>query len=114
MSRPQLNPQQQQELQRLQQMSQQLSQMNQQYIQLQGRQRELKKTLDALENIAADAEIYRSVGQLMFKTEAGKTKTELEEELELLEVRVKKSGNQVDQLDKTLKEAEEKLRQSIQ
>ncbi|MDH5401262.1 MAG: prefoldin subunit [Candidatus Heimdallarchaeota archaeon] len=114
MSRPSLSQQQQQELQKLQQMSQQLSSLQQNYYQMQGRQRELENTLKSIAELPDTDELYRNVGQLMFKSQVGKTRVDLTEQLELIEIRVKQAKKQVDDLEKIVKETESKLRASIQ
>ncbi|MHA2402289.1 MAG: prefoldin subunit [Candidatus Kariarchaeaceae archaeon] len=108
-----ITPEQQQELQQLQQLSQQLTVMNQNYIQMETRKRELERTIDVMKDMEDETEIYRSAGQILFRTDVNETKNDLKEQLELLEVRVPQSKKQIEELDKRVKDGEAKLRASI-
>ncbi|MHA2171639.1 MAG: prefoldin subunit, partial [Candidatus Kariarchaeaceae archaeon] len=63
-----ITPEQQKELQQLQQLSQQLTVMNQNYIQMETRKRELERTIDVMKDMEDETEIYRSAGQILFRT----------------------------------------------
>lgn len=109
-----LNQEQQAELQVLQQMSQQLNTLHQNYLQMESKKRELEKTIDSIKDLSDDNELYRSIGNVLFKADVGKTRTELSDELELLDVRVTRSKKQIEELDKRVKDKESQLRASIQ
>lgn len=109
-----LNPDQQKEIQVFQQMSQQLSILQQNYVQMETRKREIGRTLDALQDLKADHEVYNAVGQILFKTNAGKTTQNLKEQLEILEIQVTKSKKQAEEFEKRVKDKESQIRQSIQ
>jgi prefoldin beta subunit len=108
-----ITPEQQKELQQLQQLSQQLTVMNQNYIQMETRKRELERTIDVMKDMEDETEIYRSAGQILFRTHVNVTRNDLKEQLELLEVRVPQSKKQIEELDKRVKDGEAKLRASI-
>ena len=109
-----LTQEQQEIYQRLQNWSQQLQTMQQGYLQMEGRKRELERTLQVLEKQAEEKEIYRTAGQILFKTDVKSTKSELSDELELFEVRLKRSKSQIDDLDKRIKDGDTQLRSMIQ
>ncbi|MFV2014463.1 MAG: prefoldin subunit [Candidatus Heimdallarchaeota archaeon] len=109
-----ITPEQQAEIQQLQNMSQQLNTLQQNYLQLESKKRELERTLAAIKDLDDGSEIYRSSGQVLFKTTVSKAKSDLTEEFELLEVRVSKSKKQIEELDKRVKDKDAHLRASIQ
>lgn len=81
-------PEQQAEIQHLQNMSQQLNTLQQNYMQLESKKRELDRTLNAIKDLEDESEVYRSAGQILFKTNISDTRKSLSEDLELLDVRV--------------------------
>ena len=95
-----LSQEQQAELQVLQQMSQQLNSLHQSYLQMESKKRELEKTLESIKEMSDDNEIYRSIGNVLFKAGVAPTRTELTDELELLDTRVNRSKKQIEELDK--------------
>ncbi len=107
-------PEQQAEIQQLQNMSQQLNTLQQNYMQLESKKRELERTLSAIKDLGEDSEVYRSAGQILFKTKIIDTRKSLGDDLELLEVRVTKSKKQIEELDKRVKDKEEQIRSTIQ
>lgn len=109
-----ITPEQQAEIQQLQNMSQQLNTLQQNYMQLESKKRELEKTIASIKDLDDEAEIYRSSGQVLFKTTVTKARSSITEEFELLEVRVSKSKKQIEELDKRLKDKDAQLRASIQ
>jgi prefoldin beta subunit len=109
-----ITPEQQAEIQQLQNMSQQLNTLQQNYLQLESKKRELERTLDAIKGLEDDGEIYRSAGQVLYKTNVSSTRSSLTEELELLNVRVSKSKKQIEELDKRVKDKDAQLRAAIQ
>ncbi|MCE7734681.1 MAG: hypothetical protein GPJ54_07385 [Candidatus Heimdallarchaeota archaeon] len=109
-----ITPEQQAEIQQLQNMSQQLNTLQQNYMQLESKKRELEKTIASIKDLDDEAEIYRSAGQVLFKTTVTKARSSITEEFELLEVHVSKSKKQIEELDKRLKDKDAQLRASIQ
>ena len=107
-------PEQQAEIQQLQNMSQQLNTLQQNYMQLESKKRELDRTLSSIKDLDDESEVYRSAGQILFKTNISDTRTSLNDEIELLEVRVTKSKKQIEELDKRVKDKEEQIRATIQ
>ncbi len=109
-----ITPEHQAEIQRLQNMSQQLNTLQQNYLQLESKKRELEKTIASIKDLDDESEIYRSSGQVLFKTTVSKVKSSITEEFELLELHVSKSKKQIEELDKRIKDKDAQLRASIQ
>lgn len=109
-----ITPEQQAEIQQLQNMSQQLNTLQQNYMQLESKKRELERTIAAIKDLEEESEIYRSAGQVLYKTTVSKTKSDLTEEVEILDVRVSKSKKQIEELDKRVKDKDAQLRSLIQ
>ena len=109
-----ITPEQQAEIQQLQNMSQQLNTLQQNYLQLESKKRELERTMTAIKDLEEESEIYRSAGQVLYKTTVAKAKSDLTEEVEILEVRVSKSKKQIEELDKRVKDKDAQLRALIQ
>lgn len=106
-----LPPQVRNQLARLQQLQQQAQVVMQQRVQVEMQIRELDKTLEELEKVAADAPIYRSTGALLMRAKDRDTvKAGLSEEKETAEVRL---GSLKKQEQKS-KEALTALQQEIQ
>ncbi|OLS24461.1 MAG: hypothetical protein HeimC2_22670 [Candidatus Heimdallarchaeota archaeon LC_2] len=83
-------------------------------MQLESKKRELDRTLNAIKDLEDESEVYRSAGQILFKTNISDTRKSLSEDLELLDVRVIKSKKQIEDLDKRVKDKEEQIRATIQ
>ena len=109
-----ITPQQQEELQRFQQMSQQLTILHQNYVQMETRKREIEKTLETVGDLDDDTEVYRTSGQILFKSTMPDTKKDLGDQLELLTVRVNQAKKQVESLEKQVKSKESELRASME
>ena len=109
-----ITAEQQQELQKLQQMTQQLNVFHQNYLQMESRRRELEKTLEVLEKVDDNSDVYRAAGQILFKANAGETNADLKDQLEILIVRITKTKTQLDAFEKQVKDKEAELRSTIQ
>ena len=72
----------------MQNLNAQIQTIRQQIEVSQSRISELKGTLKEIESFGEGEELYRTVGQVMFKTSAGKVKADFKEELELLELKI--------------------------
>ena len=93
----------------MQNLNAQIQTIRQQIEVSQSRISELKGTLKEIETFGEGEELYRTVGQVMFKTSAGKVKTDFKEELELLELKInslkgreEKMKNQYTEMNKNL------------
>lgn len=83
-----LPPAVQEQLKQMQTLQTQIQALRQQIDVSQSRMSELKGTLKEIESMNEEEELFKSVGQVMFKTTAGKVKTDFSEELELLELKI--------------------------
>ena len=83
-----LPPAVQEQLKQMQNLQTQIQTVRQQIDISQSRMSELKGTLKEIENFSEEEELFKSVGQVMFKINAGKVKTDFKEELELLELKI--------------------------
>lgn len=73
-----------------QQIQQQMQMIASQRIQMEAQSKELEKALDILGKSKDDANIYRSVGSILIKADSKENvKKELEEQKEIIDVRVK-------------------------
>ena len=93
----------------MQNLNAQIQTIRQQIEVSQSRISELKGTLKEIESFGEGEELYMTVGQVMFKTSAGKVKADFKEELELLELknnslkgREEKMKNQYTEMNKNL------------
>jgi prefoldin beta subunit len=105
-----LPPKVQNQIAQFQQLAQQIQMVTSQKLQLDAQVRELGKAIDELDKAAEDAVVFRSVGSLMIQTK-DKTAltTELKDQKETLEVRVKT----LDKQDKHLRERHQSLQKQI-
>jgi prefoldin, beta subunit, archaeal len=88
--------------------------INQQY-QLEIKLRENKKTLEYLSSTNENTEIFRAVGTILTKVnDIEGLKKELEEDVELTEMRLKGIKNQIDQINSRLKEISEEINKLYQ
>lgn len=102
-------------VQQLQQMSQQLQQAAQQRMQFESVLHEGKASIEALESLADDALVYRNIGSLLVQDE-GKAAaiTRIQDDLETMEIRVKRAKDQEAQLREALDKLQKELQASFQ
>ncbi len=100
----------QQQVQQLQQMSQQLQSVTGQRQQFEALQAEAEMAIEALEGLADDAAVYRNVGSMLIQ-DASKdaAMTRLKDDLETMEVRIKRVKAQEDELKKSVDAMQAKL-----
>jgi prefoldin beta subunit len=105
-----LPPKVQNQIAQFQQLAQQIQMITSQKLQLDAQVRELGKAIEELEKAADDAVVFRSVGALMIQAkDKDGLVTELKDQKETLEVRVKT----IDRQDKHLRERHQNLQQQI-
>jgi prefoldin beta subunit len=109
-----MNPQVQQDLQQLQQLSSQLQSTTQQRLQLEALRHETNDAVQALEALPEDAAVYRSLGALLVK-DAGRDAAlaRLRDDLETLEVRVKRVKSQEEAIRKSAESLQKKLQAQL-
>ncbi|WP_456474215.1 prefoldin subunit beta [Candidatus Pyrohabitans sp.] len=109
----QLPPQLQQRLAQFQQLQQQAEAITTQRLQVELQLKEVTRALEEVEKLDEDAEIYRSVGNLLIKSEKGKVETELKERKETLELRINTLKRQEEKVTSRLKELQTKIQDAI-
>lgn len=102
-------------VQQLQQLSGQLQQAAQQRQQFEAIVHESKASIEALEALADDATVYRNIGSLLVQDE-GKAAAvaRIQDELETMEIRVKRAKEQENQLRQTLDKLQKELQAKFQ
>ncbi len=100
----------QQQVQQLQQMSQQLQSVTGQRQQYEALEAEAQMAIEALEGLPADAAVYRNVGSMLIQ-DASKdaAQARLKDDLETMEVRIKRIKMQEAELKKSLEALQAKL-----
>jgi len=111
MSMKELSPQLQNQIAQYQQLQQQLQLLAQQRMQLEAKLREIDGTLEELNKLSSETQIYKSIGMLLVRQDDRESlKKELEDHKETLTVRVKSIQKQ----EKSLSERYEQLGEKIQ
>ncbi|MFG1449738.1 MAG: prefoldin subunit beta [Thermoplasmataceae archaeon] len=98
------------QIRQVQQIETQLEQIANQRYQLDSRIRELDKTLKELQEVSEATPVYKSVGSVLYKVEdRKKLVSELSEQKELSEIRIKTLEKQQKSLEEKYKELEATL-----
>jgi prefoldin beta subunit len=108
-----LPPQIQEQLLRLQQLQQTLQAVAGQKQQLEIEASETEKALAELEKLSDETPVYKSVGNLLLKSERQALLKELKERKELLGTRITVLGRQEERTKERLKELQEKLQERL-
>lgn len=114
MGEVELPPQIQEQLVRLQQLQQTLQSVVTQKQQLELELNDTDKALSELEKSTDETPVYKSVGNILVKSNRQTLITELKERKELLTTRVTVLGKQEDRTRERLKEVQEKLQERLQ
>ena len=111
MSMKEISPQLQNQIAQYQQLQQQLQLLAQQRLQLEAKLREIEGTLEELNKLAGETQIYKSIGMLLVRQDDREgLKKELDAHKETLTVRVKSIQKQ----EKSLSERYDQLGEKIQ
>jgi prefoldin beta subunit len=114
MAEPTLTPALQQQLAQLQQQNQQLQATAQQRAQFEAMKAEGEQALQALEAVAEDAPVYRSVGAFLVKEPSKATATaRLKDDQETLEIRIARLQKQEAALRESLTALQQKLQGAL-
>ena len=108
-----LPPQLQEQLLRLQQLQQTLQAVASQKQQLEIEASETEKALAELEKLSDETPVYKSVGNLLLKSERQALLKELKERKELLGTRITVLGRQEERTKERLKELQGKLQERL-
>ncbi len=105
-----LSPKVQNQIAQFQQLTQQIQMVTTQKIQLEAQVRELERTIQELEKLGEDSTVFKNVGSLLMQVkDKPSLLSELKEQKETAEVRVKT----LDRQDKHLRERHQSLQQQI-
>jgi len=111
MTMPDVPPQVQNQLRQYQETQQKLQQLLNQKQQMDSKVQELEETVEALENIGNDQDVYRSIGRVMVGVDDKEDLIEeLSEQKETLEVRL----NSIEDQESGLRERLEKLQGTLE
>ena len=108
-----LPPQIQNQLAQLQQLQQQAQAVMTQKTQIEGLIRETEAALKELEKSPDDAVIYKSVGELLFKSEKPKLQEELKERKDMMDIRLKTMAKQEERIQGRFTQLQEQLKMSL-
>ena len=105
----------QQQLEQFEQLRQQAQALAQQQSQVEIAVRETERTLEELDEVAADTPLYRASGAIMVRVDdLKKLKSDLKEEQERHELRTKTLKTQIDKLNTQLQEMQTRLTPVLQ
>ncbi len=109
-----LSPKIQNQIAQFQQMQQQLQTVLNQKFQMEAQLKEMERTLEELKKAADDVVVYKSIGSLLVKAENKATiQSEVEENKETLEIRVKTIGRQEKQLRDRYQALQDQLQKAL-
>ena len=108
-----LPPQVQNQLAQLQQIQQQGQALASQKSQIEVNLKETELATEELEKLDTDAVVYRTVGDLMIKTDLDKTKETLKEKKETLDLRLQTLTRQEERIQKRFTQLQEQLKQAV-
>ena len=108
-----LPPQIQNQIAQLQQVKQQIQALAMQKSQVEAMQKESKMALEELEKLEDDAVVYRTVGELVIKTERGESITKLKDREETLSLRLQSITRQEERLTTRFKQLQEQIQQAM-
>jgi len=114
MSMKEISPQLQNQIAQYQQLQQQLQLLAQQRLQLEAKLREIDGTLEELNKISGETQVYKSIGMLLVRQDDRESlKKELEDHKETLTVRVKSIQKQEKSLSERYDQLGEKIQQAL-
>lgn len=114
MSMKEISPQLQNQIAQYQQLQQQLQLLAQQRLQLEAKLREIEGTLEELNKITGETQVYKSIGMLLIRQDDRESlKKELEDHKETLSVRVKSIQKQEKSLSERYDQLGEKIQQAL-
>ncbi len=109
-----LPPEAQEKLEDLQELQETAQKVAQQKEQTQTALNESKTALDALEDVDADAEMYREIGEILVATDYETAYDDLENKVSSLEIRLEQLGKQEDRVQDQFESLQEELQQLLQ
>ena len=111
---PQIPADLQQKIQELQGLAQQVQSIARQRSQMELMESESKRALEALEAAPDDAAVYRNLGAILVQDGLEAAKERLRDDLDTLEIRVKRARDQEGQLQERLESLQSEIEQALQ
>ncbi len=108
-----LPPQIKNQLAQLQQIQQQAQAIAVQKNQVEITLKETELALEELEKLDADAVVYKAIGDLLIRTERDKTKEDLKEKKDTLDLRLQTLARQEERAQTRFQQLQEQLKQAI-
>ncbi len=108
-----LPPQVQNQLAQLQQLQQQAQALVAQKGQIELLKKEAESAIKELDKAADDVVVYKSVGELMIRSDKEKLMAELKERVDLLDLRLKTVAKQEERIQTRFNQLQDQLRQSL-
>lgn len=108
-----LPPQVQNQIAQLQQIQQQVQAIVLQKNQVEITLKETELAFEELEKLDENAVVYRTIGELLIKTEPQKTKEYLQEKKDTLDLRLKTLTRQEERIQKRFQQLQEQLKQAL-
>ncbi len=108
-----LPPQVQNQLAQLQQIQQQAQAIALQKNQVEINLKETELAFEELEKLDENAVVYRTIGELLIKTEPEKIKEYLQEKKDTLDLRLKTLTRQEERIQKRFQQLQEQLKQAL-
>jgi len=109
-----LPPEVQNQIRQLQQLQQQLQALLSQKNQVELMQKEADATFEELEKVDEEVMIYKNVGNLLIKSKKDQVKTDLEENKETYDMRLKALVRQEERVKKRFDQLQEQLKSNMQ
>ncbi|NOZ58992.1 MAG: prefoldin subunit beta [Euryarchaeota archaeon] len=109
----QIPPQLQHQLAQFQQLQQQAEAIATQRLQMELQLKEVSRALEEVQKLGDDAEVYRSVGNLLIKSAKDDVESELKDRKETLELRINTLKRQEEKVTSRLKELQAKIQEAI-
>lgn len=108
-----MSPQLRQQLAQFQAVQQQAQTLAVQRSQMEFQLKDLERTLELLDGTKEDAELYKSSGAILVRSEKGKLLEELKEKKDTLELRIKTLQKQEKRFEGKMKEMQEDIRKAL-
>ena len=109
----QIPPQIQHQLAQFQQIQQQVQALASQRLQMELQLKEMEKAAEELEKLAPEAEVYKSIGSILIRSEKAKLAAELKEKRDTLDLRMKTLQRQEEKFQARLKEMQTKIQEAL-
>ncbi len=94
-------------------MQQQAQAIASQRLQMELQMKEAERALEEIEKLGENAEVYKSIGNILIKSEKAKVGEELKERKETLDLRIKTLQRQEEKIQTKLKEMQAQIQEEF-